>query len=105
MLSKSKLLVLLALPFFVSGCGDGFEMIKTDSYFPYGNQRTAGSGVAYVLAKMLPKKELNVQSVQRDWEPTVVVKEQPAPVPEPVLEPVAEPVQKADQIFLDDGKK
>ena len=44
----------------VAAC-DGYELIKTDTMFPYGNQRTAGSGVAYVLAKMAPKKELVIE--------------------------------------------
>lgn len=58
MAMRSLKLALLAAPFLLTGCGEGYELIKTDTMFPYGNQRTAGSGVAYVLAKMMPEKEL-----------------------------------------------
>jgi len=61
--------------FLLTGCGEGYELVKTNTMFPYGNQRTAGSGVAYVLAKMLPKKDLKLESVaqpvKRDWKPEV----------------------------------
>ena len=68
-----KLLVLGA-PLCLAACGDGYEMIKTDTMFPYGNQRTAGSGVAYVLAKMMPEKELVLKPVTRNVEPKAVMK-------------------------------
>jgi len=51
-------LTVCALVFMLAGCGDGWEAKRTDTLFPYGNQRTAGSGVAYVLAKMLPSKDI-----------------------------------------------
>ncbi len=96
----------------LTGCGDGYEMIKTDTMFPYGNQRTAGSGVAYVLAKMLPKKELKLETVERDWKPKVVetlpdpapVKVEPKLPPKPPKPAPIEP-QKADKLFLEDAKK
>lgn len=72
---RSVKYTLLALPFMLSACGDGYEMIKTDTYFPYGNQRTAGSGVAYVLAQMLPERDLNLQPVKRSHEPIEETKE------------------------------
>lgn len=107
--------------FLLTGCGEGYEVINTNTMFPYGNQRTAGSGVAYVLAKMLPEKDLKLESVpkevEREWKPEVKEmlpaeeveepkaeppKEEPeSPVEEP---PVAEPT-KADQMFHDHGKK
>ena len=112
-----KRIVLLSASslFLLTGCGEGYELVKTNTMFPYGNQRTAGSGVAYVLAKMMPKKELKLESVardvERDWKPDVLEilptpelppepKAAPAMLPDPVVEP-----KKADQIFLDDGKK
>jgi len=53
---KTLRTLLLAAPFLLAAC-DGYEMVRVDS-FPYGNQRTAGTGVAYVLAKMAPEKEM-----------------------------------------------
>ena len=50
------------LPFLLMGCGDGWEVVRTTDVFPYGNQRTAGSGVMYVRAKMMPKKDLKLAS-------------------------------------------
>lgn len=92
----------LAAPLFLAACGDGYEMIRTDTMFPYGNQRTAGSGVAYVLAKMMPEKELNL-----------VPAEQPAPPPAPMVEetketagPAPQPeVQPMDKVFNDAVEK
>lgn len=77
-------LVLLSTPLALAACGDGWEAVKTDQYFPYGNQRTAGSGTAYVLAKMLPEKELKLETTETIEEPQE---------PEPSLE--------AEKIFND----
>ena len=58
-MSKSLLrLAILSAPLVLTACGDGWEAQKTQSHFPYGNERTAGSGVVYVLAKMMPEKDL-----------------------------------------------
>lgn len=103
---KRIALVSLSSMFLLAGCGEGYEVIKTNTMFPYGNERTAGSGVAYVLAKMMPKKELKLEAVDRDWKPEVMEMlpaEEPAPVPAEPPKP-AEP-EKADKLFLDDGKK
>ena len=63
-MSKSLIrLAILSAPLLLSACGEGWEMQKTDTMFPYGNQRTAGTGVVYVLAKMLPKKELKIEPI------------------------------------------
>lgn len=94
-LSVTSLIVL-------SGC-EGYEMVKTNTMFPYGNQRTAGSGVAYVLAKMMPEKELKLEpvekNIERDWKPAVI---ETLPEPEPVP---AVPPQRAEEIFRDQTQK
>ena len=76
MILNKKFLALCTIPFLVAGCGPEYELVKTDTYFPYGNQRTAGSGYAYVLAKLLPEKELKleqqVENVVRNWKPAVL---------------------------------
>ena len=90
-MSKSFLrLAILSAPLVLTACGEGWEAQKTDTYFPYGNQRTAGSGVAYVLAKMMPKKEMVLEPVMEKVEAE----------PETV-----EPVLEAEEIFSDAQKK
>lgn len=103
---KRAVLLSFSSVFLLTGCGEGYEMIKTNTMFPYGNQRTAGSGVAYVLAKMMPKKELKLEpvkagavttkSVTRDWKPEVL---------ELLPEVNATPKTSGDKLFLNDGKK
>lgn len=79
MAMRSLTLALLASPLLLTACGEGYELIRTDTMFPYGNQRTAGSGVAYVLAKMMPEKQLNLESemvpVQREMQPKAISNE------------------------------
>ncbi len=58
--------------FLLAGCGEGYEQIRTDEIFPYGNQRTAGSTIAYVRAKLMPEKELVIQPVGRKWSPEII---------------------------------
>ena len=65
---NKKTLALLSLPLLLGACGEGYEMQLTNTHFPYGNERTAGSGVIYVRAKMMPEKNLKLQPVQRDME-------------------------------------
>ena len=59
-LRTAMCLSLLVLP--LSACGEGWVAEKTTEYFPYGNQRTAGSGIVYVRAKLLPERKLNLQA-------------------------------------------
>ncbi len=83
-------LVVFAAPLLLTACGEGWEAQRSDSYFPYGNQRTAGSGVVYVRAKMLPEKKLVVEPVANE------VKEDSITV---------EPVLEAEEIFSDAQRK
>jgi hypothetical protein len=62
---------LLVTPLVLAGCGEGYELVRT-SAFPYNNERTAGTGVAYVLAKMAPEKELKLEPVAREQEPAAI---------------------------------
>jgi hypothetical protein len=59
-------------PLALSACGEGWEMKLTNTHFPYGNQRTAGSGVMYVRAHMMPEKELKLKPVARDHAPEAI---------------------------------
>ncbi|PCK00446.1 MAG: hypothetical protein COA45_01315 [Zetaproteobacteria bacterium] len=84
-MGKSLLRVMvLCTPFMLVSCGEGWEAQRVDNIAPYGGSRTAGTGVAYVRAKMMPEKELKI-------EPMVEV------MSEPVVE--ATPVLDAEEIF------
>lgn len=53
---KKFLLLGAAMPALIlTGCGDGWEA-KLYEGFPYGNSRTAGHGIVYVRANMMPEK-------------------------------------------------
>lgn len=78
-------LAVLCTPLLLAACGEGWEVQKTTEYLPYGNQRTAGSGVVYVRAKLMPQKELKVEAPKTVESP----EEQPAPA------------IKAEKIFSD----
>ena len=90
-LKRFGLLTLTLLPLALTACGgEGWEMRKTTTTFPYGNQRTAGSGVEYVRASMMPAKGPVLEA------PKPVVAPPPPP-PEPVVAPA--PMKPADPVF------
>lgn len=57
----SRVFLFLSSLLLLSACGEGWEMKLDNAVFPYGNSRTAGSGVVYVRAKLLPEKALNLE--------------------------------------------
>lgn len=61
----------------LAACGDGWEMVQTRGWVPYTEERTAGPGVSYVRAHMMPEK-------------TIVLP--PAPAAEPEAPKSAEPI-------------
>lgn len=93
--SRLTRLLILASPILLTACVDGWEMVRTTD-FPYGNQRTAGTGVAYVRAKMMPEKELKLEPA-------------PAPMttpPPPVQTPVQPSTEKKmEEVFKDKQEK
>jgi hypothetical protein len=40
----------------LAACGEGWEVVKFQGQVPYTEERTAGAGVSYVRAYMLPEK-------------------------------------------------
>ena len=90
-MSKSLIrLAILSAPLVLTACGEGWEAQKTNVHFPYGNERTAGSGVVYVRAKMMPEKALITEPIMEE------VKAEPETV---------EPVLEAEEIFSEAQKK
>lgn len=54
---------LLLMSFGLSACGDQWVAVYSNDVFPYGNGRTAGSGVVYVTERMMPEKEIKVKAL------------------------------------------
>ena len=46
----------VSAPLSLAACGEGYEMVMVRGKVPYVEERTAGPGVAYVRAHMLPEK-------------------------------------------------
>ena len=63
----------------LSACGEGYEMVQVRGQVPYTEERTAGPGVAYVRAHMMPEKTV------------VIPQEITAPAQAPVMQS-AEPI-------------
>lgn len=84
MKNRSFMLFALSfLPLALAACGEGYQETRTTEVFPYGNQRTAGSSVAFVRAHMLPEKELNIMPAPESYIETRAEPEpQAAPEPE-----------------------
>lgn len=70
-------LPLLAL----TACGEGYE-VKPYYGVPYTDERTAGHGVEYVRASMLPPKEVKTETVTKT-ETVVTAPAEPKEVPPP----------------------
>lgn len=94
---KKMKLALLCVPTILalSAC-EGYELVRTDA-FPYGGQRTAGSGVAYVLAKMAPEKELKLDKQCGEKKPSCC--KEKCKKPEHAETKVEEVAEKIEQVF------
>ncbi len=84
----------------LAGCGEEYEMTKYEG-FPYGNERTAGSGITYVRVKMMPEKGPVLEEVQLPEEIEEAVVEPEAVEPAPVEEFPKE----AEELFQEMQKK
>ncbi|HEY0901968.1 MAG TPA: hypothetical protein VGD95_07580 [Micavibrio sp.] len=97
-LKKLGLMTVTLLPLALTACGgEGWELRKTTTTFPYGNQRTAGSGVEWVRASMMPAKGPVIEAPAPTPEPAPVVLPEPQPAPAPV--------KPADPVFNNTLKK
>jgi len=90
---RSSLCALSIVPaLLLAACGD----LEPTAYegVPYTEERTAGRGVQYVRASMLPPRETNTQMMQQA---PVAAPAQAAPPPPPVETPA--PATKGDKLF------
>lgn len=60
---KSLKYLLLAVPLLAGACDDTYVAVRSTDYFPYGDERTAGSAVVYVQSKMLAERKLNLDPI------------------------------------------
>jgi hypothetical protein len=99
-LRRTILTLSAAAPLLLLSACDGYEMRLYDG-FPYGNARTAGHGVEYVLAKMMPKKGPVLEPVAEAPPPVVTPEPEIAPPPPPP----PEPMKQADEILEKKARK
>jgi hypothetical protein len=92
---KNLRYLVLATPVLLAACGDGWEPQRVEGIVPYTQDRTAGTGVAYVRAKMMPQKELKL-------EPAPMTVPPPAPAAPPPMTP---PPSKAEEVFREGQSK
>ncbi len=91
--SRCAVLSFLSVPFMLTACGDGYDMSRIEGVVPYVLERTAGTGVAYVRAKMMPEKQLVIAPAETKAE---------APV---AAEPPEEKIKDMEPMFHDKQKK
>lgn len=58
--SKRRAFAVAGFSLLLAGCGEGWETVKYSDKVPYTMERTAGDGVMYVRAKLMPEKELKL---------------------------------------------
>ena len=109
MMRMSKFAMVAAACLTLTACGEEWVPQLTTEYSPYGEERTAGSGIVYVRKSLLPPKtelKTEVEAPKEEIkapEPEAVEIEKPPVVIPKDPEPAA-PVLKADEMF-DGGVK
>lgn len=104
----SLLVLSMASPLALAGCGEGWDMQPYQDREPYTMERTAGSGIEYVRAGMAREKGpvldaeaeehvkvMKTESIEQDQPPAVT----------PEAENDGAMVQEADHIFTSKQKK
>ncbi|NCC22630.1 MAG: hypothetical protein EOM26_09250 [Alphaproteobacteria bacterium] len=97
-LPRALVLSALGLPLLaLAACGEGYEPVAYQG-FPYANERTAGSGVAWVRMNLMPEKGPVV-----DIDPArAAVEPEPAAAETEPAEPYTE---EAEEIFKEMQRK
>lgn len=96
---RLSVLSLTAIPVLALGaCGDGgsggWQAVPYEGV-PYTHERTAGKGVTFVRAAMLPPKEAKVEPMMQETKPV----ETPAPEAKAPPPPRTEPITAGDSVF------
>lgn len=93
---RTTVLTVSVLPMLaLAACGDGWE-VKPYEGVPYTHERTAGRGIEYVRASMMPAKSTNTEVMMKKEEPVAAPVVTPPP---PEAEAVPAPAKAADKIF------
>jgi hypothetical protein len=98
---KFLILGLCAPTLFLAGCGEGWEWKLYDG-FPYGGIRTAGHGVEYVRANMMPEKGPVIKAAEPKNE-TIIAP--PPPVKEEEGKSVDKLINSGEKFFRDMQRK
>lgn len=106
---RSFKFALMAAPFLLGGCMEGYELVKVNDVFPYGNERTAGSAYAYVLAGLMPERELNLEPIVDPVAETTSAIVEPAPMQPPALQETKDILEELDtdldEVFEESQRK
>ena len=110
---KALPLLIASLPLLLTACGGGWET-RPYTGVPYDGERTAGTGIEYVLGHMAPARGA-------DLTPAAAPKVEPAPISAPKVEgapapkvetpappvatPATPPVQSSDKLFNDKQRR
>ena len=104
---NSVLFLAILSPLALAACGDGYEMRPYDNV-PYEMERTAGRGIEYVRAGMMPEKgpvlKTTVEEKVEVRKTETIEQDAPPPVaaPESKSEHI---VEEADHIFTSRQRK
>lgn len=84
---RNAVLAVVALPALaLSACGGEGDYVPTPYHnVPYTHERTAGTGIAYVRASMLPRKEAKVETMLETKAPVAAPAEPATPPPPPIV--------------------
>lgn len=91
--SKGRTFTVIAGCLMLSACGEGWETVEYSDRVPYMMERTAGSGVEYVRAQMMPEKEFNLTpatELEKELSGSKVKGYKPRPEPRTVPGPQAQ---------------
>lgn len=97
-MKRSAFLAAALIPLFLAGCGEGYDK-QAYHGVPYDGERTAGSGVEYVIAHMAPAKEVDTTPQEKPSEAVNVEEKSPEPAPAPEPTPAPAEENKGEAVF------
>jgi hypothetical protein len=99
-MKRSAYVVAALIPLLLAGCGEGYDKQPYHGV-PYDGERTAGTGVEYVIAHMAPAKEVDATPQEKAPEPAKIEEKVAEPAPAPAPEPAPAPAEenKGEAVF------